>query len=175
MNGLKRAALGLFALLSASLAVDAATMHDNYVYFWLNGVQSFSFTPTGYSITSGQPYGGTTSGINKPGQQGYILVKAGRKKSKPVAQWFQQQVGSGATMACNSTGSFPDEANFAVQGNLTFSTGGKTYTCDNVVVGQGSYLKHCKRMECMAELTPERLWPILHGVLTTWQNNSQCA
>jgi heptosyltransferase-1 len=34
---------------------------------------------------------------------------------------------------------------------------------------QGSRLKRCGRMECMAELTPERLWPRLEEVLQTWQ------
>jgi lipopolysaccharide heptosyltransferase I len=34
---------------------------------------------------------------------------------------------------------------------------------------KGSYRKRCDRLECMAELTPERLWPALHEVLSTWQ------
>jgi heptosyltransferase I len=34
---------------------------------------------------------------------------------------------------------------------------------------QGSRLKRCGRMECMTELTPDRLWPRLEEVLTTWQ------
>jgi lipopolysaccharide heptosyltransferase I len=40
---------------------------------------------------------------------------------------------------------------------------------------RGSLRKHCDRLECMAELTPERLWPILHGVLMTWRQSSRCA
>jgi heptosyltransferase I len=40
---------------------------------------------------------------------------------------------------------------------------------------QGSYLKRCPRLECMAELTPERLWPILRGILSTWEKNSRPA
>jgi heptosyltransferase-1 len=34
---------------------------------------------------------------------------------------------------------------------------------------RGSYLKECARLECMAELTPARLWPALEEVLLTWQ------
>jgi lipopolysaccharide heptosyltransferase I len=34
---------------------------------------------------------------------------------------------------------------------------------------QGSLLKRCKRLECMAELTPDRLWPTLHEALLTWE------
>ncbi len=39
----------------------------------------------------------------------------------------------------------------------------------------GSCLKRCARMECMAELTPDRLWPVLHEVLLRWRNQNQCA
>jgi lipopolysaccharide heptosyltransferase I len=33
---------------------------------------------------------------------------------------------------------------------------------------QGSYLRRCDRLDCMAELTPDRLAPILLGALHTW-------
>jgi lipopolysaccharide heptosyltransferase I len=36
---------------------------------------------------------------------------------------------------------------------------------------QGSYLKRCPRLECMTELTPARLWPLLEATLRTWQSN----
>lgn len=39
----------------------------------------------------------------------------------------------------------------------------------------GSYLKRCSRLECMAELTPERLWPFLVEVLHSWQSRTRCA
>jgi ADP-heptose:LPS heptosyltransferase len=35
----------------------------------------------------------------------------------------------------------------------------------------GSYRKRCARLECLTELTPERLWPILHEVLRRWQSS----
>jgi heptosyltransferase-1 len=40
---------------------------------------------------------------------------------------------------------------------------------------QGSYRKHCNRLECMAELTPDRLWPVLQRVLLQWENNCRSA
>lgn len=40
---------------------------------------------------------------------------------------------------------------------------------------KGSYIKHCDRMDCMAELTPERLWPALHDLLNTWQQKRHSA
>jgi lipopolysaccharide heptosyltransferase I len=40
---------------------------------------------------------------------------------------------------------------------------------------QGSYLKRCDRMECMTELTPDRLWPVLKGILLQWEYNRRSA
>ena len=40
---------------------------------------------------------------------------------------------------------------------------------------RGSYLKTCSRMECMAELTPDRLWPTLEMILRTWQQQHHAA
>jgi lipopolysaccharide heptosyltransferase I len=40
---------------------------------------------------------------------------------------------------------------------------------------QASYLKRCDRMECMAELTPDRLWPLVQEVLLTWQRQTRSA
>ena len=40
---------------------------------------------------------------------------------------------------------------------------------------QGSYLKRCPRMDCITELTPDRLWPLLQKVLQSWQNNRRSA
>jgi lipopolysaccharide heptosyltransferase I len=44
---------------------------------------------------------------------------------------------------------------------------------ESTVWCQGSYLKKCRRLECMTELTPERLWPVLERELLTWQR--KCA
>jgi ADP-heptose:LPS heptosyltransferase len=40
---------------------------------------------------------------------------------------------------------------------------------------RGSYLKTCPRMECMAELTPAKLWPALEAILRTWQQTHHAA
>lgn len=40
---------------------------------------------------------------------------------------------------------------------------------------QGSYLKRCERMECMTELTPFRLWPVLQEALQSWESNCRSA
>ena len=40
---------------------------------------------------------------------------------------------------------------------------------------KGSYRCKCNRLECMSELTPDRLWPILRGVLAGHVGEKQCA
>lgn len=37
----------------------------------------------------------------------------------------------------------------------------------------GSYLKNCPRLDCMRELTPDRLWPLLRDALQTWERHHQ--
>jgi lipopolysaccharide heptosyltransferase I len=39
----------------------------------------------------------------------------------------------------------------------------------------GRYRKRCNRLECMDELTPDRLWPHLHEVLHAWQHRRRTA
>ncbi|MGH7170451.1 MAG: glycosyltransferase family 9 protein [Gemmataceae bacterium] len=38
---------------------------------------------------------------------------------------------------------------------------------------RGSYIKRCSRLQCMTELTPDRLWPSLAEVLRSWQRASR--
>ncbi len=40
---------------------------------------------------------------------------------------------------------------------------------------QGKYLKRCDRMDCMTELTPFRLWPVLQEVLRSWESTCRSA
>ncbi len=40
---------------------------------------------------------------------------------------------------------------------------------------QGSCLRRCRRLECMGELTPDRLWPHVEEVLRRWQVNDRTA
>jgi heptosyltransferase I len=39
----------------------------------------------------------------------------------------------------------------------------------------GSYLKRCARMDCMSELTPDRLWPALQQILLSWEHRTRQA
>jgi lipopolysaccharide heptosyltransferase I len=43
------------------------------------------------------------------------------------------------------------------------------------VACKGSYLKKCRRLDCMRELTPVRLWPALEEVLLRWKRTSRSA
>ena len=139
MKCLHQAAFGLAGLLATRLAVGAATMRDNDVYFGVNGLKAFKFVQTGHSITSGQPYGGASATMDKEGR-GQLIVKAGRKASTSVAAWFKQHAGAGQTLVCNTTGTYPKDLNFAVEGTMIMQVGDKTVTCDNIIVAQGNYL-----------------------------------
>ena len=46
---------------------------------------------------------------------------------------------------------------------------------ESAVACQGSYRKRCARLECLRELTPDRLWPALYEVLQAWQRTRQYA
>jgi len=117
----------------------AATQRDNDVFFAITGVESFSFQESEHSIHSNQPWGGVSSNVTHPGAEAHILVKAGRKGSRSVAQWFKDRVGSGQTLVCDSKGNLPDELNFAARGTMTFSIGGKTFVCPDILIGQGHF------------------------------------
>jgi heptosyltransferase-1 len=39
---------------------------------------------------------------------------------------------------------------------------------------QGSYIKRCASRVCLAELTPDRLWPSLLEMLRLWRSRSRC-
>jgi lipopolysaccharide heptosyltransferase I len=53
--------------------------------------------------------------------------------------------------------------------------GAEAGAVESLVWCQGSYLKRCGRLECMTELTPDCLWPLLHGVLQAWQSSCRSA
>lgn len=129
------------ALLIAGTSAPALAVseHDNEVFFAIAGIKSFEFTETGHAITPKQPYSGTFSNVSKAGAQARIVVKAGRKGSEGVADWFKAQVGAGQTLVCDSKGTFPDKLNFAVKGTLKMTIGDKKITCDNVIVAQGHF------------------------------------
>lgn len=58
---------------------------------------------------------------------------------------------------------------------LTGPYGASGGAVETTVWCQGSRLKRCARMECMRELTPDRLWPLLEEVLGRWQSVNRSA
>jgi lipopolysaccharide heptosyltransferase I len=59
-----------------------------------------------------------------------------------------------------------------LNGPYAASAGGAVETS---VWCKGSYVKRCKRMECMTELTPDRLWPTLCEVMQSWESRARSA
>jgi heptosyltransferase-1 len=58
---------------------------------------------------------------------------------------------------------------------LTGPYGAYSQAVESRVWCAGSCIKECGRMECMAELTPDRLWPVLRRNLEQWQSSSRSA
>ena len=136
----KKFPLAIFA--ACFLSSADATSWPNYVYFDIAGMKEFSFTETGHSISPGQAYGPVASGVKKEnGQdQGYILINAGRHKTDATAAWFKSQAGTGQTLACDSSSTYPNQLNFAVQGTLKITTlTNKVYSCEKFTVAQGNF------------------------------------
>jgi lipopolysaccharide heptosyltransferase I len=52
---------------------------------------------------------------------------------------------------------------------------GQTGGVETTVWCKGSYLRTCDRLECMAELVPDRLWPVLATTLSAWASHSRSA
>jgi lipopolysaccharide heptosyltransferase I len=53
--------------------------------------------------------------------------------------------------------------------------GAQAHGVESRIWCQGSYLKRCSRMECMSELTPDRLSPILLEMLQAWERRRRSA
>lgn len=46
---------------------------------------------------------------------------------------------------------------------------------ETTVPCRGSYVKRCARLECMTELTPDRLWPSLTEMMRSWRSEARRA
>jgi hypothetical protein len=84
-----------------------------------------------YIVSAGQPWGGVSSGM--PSSLLQITAAAGRHKSTPPAQWFNQR--SALVLGYALEDSRPDELNFAFSGTLTIN--GTPYP---IYLAQGSDL-----------------------------------
>jgi lipopolysaccharide heptosyltransferase I len=58
---------------------------------------------------------------------------------------------------------------------LTGPYGQADHVVETRVWCAGSYVRRCSRLECMAELSPERLWPVLREVLRGCHSQSRSA
>ena len=107
-------------------------VHDNHLHFTKTGAGTMGFAyNNNYAITDNQ----TFEGVGVSGGQDDeldITVKAGRKKSERVANWFKER-NVAAAHTNTATHDEPGELNFAFEGDLVIS--GHSYP---VVLGQGS-------------------------------------
>jgi len=107
----------------------AATLHDNWVYF--ANSDAVQFTELGHSITDGQHYAGThTNGMA-------VDVVAGRKGSPKPAAVFKSGITALQMLGLNADAIAPKELNFVTYGTMTFTIGGKRFTCPDFRLAQG--------------------------------------
>jgi hypothetical protein len=127
-------AIGTWSCGSRAAVVVDTTQHDNWVQFlpWEDGVK-LSFELSDHSITSGQPWGGVSTG--EQNQIWGINVPAGRHKSSSVAHWFRSHCSSAAWCVewPDNCPGWPSDLNFAITGTLTINGTGYPIT-----LGQGS-------------------------------------
>ena len=67
-----------------------------------------------------------------------MTVRAGRKGSSDVANWFKDKIGHGSATACSSIDSLPGKLNFAFVGKMEFDFGGNTLKGKDLVIAQGN-------------------------------------
>ncbi|MFC5742682.1 hypothetical protein [Dyella tabacisoli] len=124
--------------LLCSLNLQAATIRDNIVTFSFGNSPEAQFSTSSYSITSGQPWGGISGG-NWTSGSAFLKVRAGRKKSSTVGNWFNTQAQGGVGLGTNDFKNRPAELNFAAKGTITFTKNGVSTTCQNFVIAQGNF------------------------------------
>lgn len=111
-----------------------ATIRDNVVLIKSDFIDSVEVEEGSLFVTKGQP---TSQNIRTNYSNGVlsILVKSGRKKSKPVAEKFTSAVGNGNMIP--STWGFsgsPDQLNFTFAVSVKWKNGEKS----KLLLGQGS-------------------------------------
>lgn len=112
-----------------------AKLRENEFTLSMAGVHDFVFQLDEYCITSGQPWEGVST--DETSDSGTIIVKAGRKGSKDVAEWFKDKVEDGSLIGCSSSSKYPEKLNFAFTGTLSFTHSNKSIKCEKVLIAQG--------------------------------------
>ena len=121
-------------MLICTSTVYGATVRDNYVYF--PGVKDFQWHQSSHKITVGQPWESIHYGISDG--SGVIHIRAGRKGSEVVANWFKDRIGNAIATRDDHPLGRPDKLNFATYGHMNlWDHHGRMAQCRNIVIGQG--------------------------------------
>jgi len=109
---------------------SGATVRDNDIH--LDNTGSVDFELHGHSISSGQPWVGVSHNFDK------LTVKAGRHGSSAPADFFLRDLGP-ANVVGNLVHShrFPDDLNFAFNGDLIMNLDAISVRCQGIRFGQG--------------------------------------
>ena len=115
---------------------ELAKEHPNDFTFKMLGITDAKFEITSHKITKDQPWSGLSEiTCNDKGCK--LIIKAGRQKSKEVANWFKDEVRGGAAIGCGSYDVLPGELNFACKGTFSFKHRNQWYSGQDLVLAQG--------------------------------------
>lgn len=122
-----------------------ATERNNDLLFVCNyAVKNIEFvfekTADTYCITDGQPLSEVICTNDSPNSW-KLRIKAGRKGSKEVAEWYKNQVGIDHSVTTDNYDNMPDKLNFAVKGTMKITStvlGNEViFECSDLVIAQG--------------------------------------
>ena len=115
-----------------------ATERDNTFTLKMGkGLSKLKFDLQDNHHTTGQPWHGLKK-ISHKGSDYTLHILSGRKGDKRNAKWFKDKVTEkGMAIGCYTRSEMPKELNFAFLGTMHFNYEGKTYTCKDIVIGQG--------------------------------------
>ena len=118
--------------------------HDNLLQleYYNSGIKKISFEVEDYRITKGQEI--EFMKVEKHSSYMECLnVRAGRKGSEKVANWFKEQIKEGSAYSMTSLfDNIPSKLNFAVKGTFTINYSNTLYHLKNVIFAQGSNSLH---------------------------------
>ncbi len=120
-----------------------AKEHDNeFILDLWTGINQVKLIIREYCITEGQPWDEKNNLMERKGGGGTswsFCIKAGRKKSPGVANWFRDKIYGGNAVGCKvQLDSLPNELNFAFMGELSFIYQNKEVLIPDIVIAQGN-------------------------------------
>lgn len=121
-----------------------ATIRTNEIHFEFKQETELSFILSEIKVSSNQPYEEIVKveAENSGKTKWKLTVRAGRHKTKEVADWFNKFVSKDQCMAHHAYSKTPDELNFGIKGTLCITENGEKFEIPDFILAQGSNNLH---------------------------------